>query len=355
MSSSIKSIDTALFRGLMRKLASSVTVITTCLDKHLHGMTATAVSSVSADPPTILIVVNKDNRSHPLIRESRSFVVNVLADTQRMISERFSGKLEYQFDGLDYRLGQQGSPILSGVAAHLECVTQSETQVGTHTIFIGRVVDGGVTSSDPLLYHDGAYKAVSPRVSAFPIAPMFLERWSPRSFTDEDICIETLMSCFEAARWAPSSLNAQPWRFIYALRNDAIFHEILQTLSSTNRSWAQGAAALIVFVSKETMSFEGREFPSPTHSFDAGAAWMSLALQANILGWHTHGMAGFEPEVLRSVLGVPDGFLINAVTAIGKLGDRTRLPEKLRDREVPSTRDQIALLVSHGRFRDNWT
>jgi flavin reductase (DIM6/NTAB) family NADH-FMN oxidoreductase RutF len=126
-----------LFRSVMRRLASSVTVITTSHGDHIHGMTATAVCSVCADPPTILIVVNRSARSHPMIDGSGTFVVNILADDQQVIAERFGGKLEDQFVGVDYRVGGSSVPILRGAAAHLECRVMSQNDVGTHTVFVG--------------------------------------------------------------------------------------------------------------------------------------------------------------------------------------------------------------------------
>ena len=278
----------------MRRIASSVAVITTAYDGHLHGMTATAVTSVSAEPPRLLIVVNRSTRSHPLITASRIFVVNILADSQRGLGEHFARSGDNQFEGIAYDLGPSGSPIVREAAAHLECTLVSETDMGTHTIFVGQVVGGGVSGSNPLLYHDGAYKAVTPRVSQHAIAPFFVERWSPRAFTDATIDDTELMRFFEAAHWAPSSMNAQPWRFVYVRRGDEGWTETLGCLSNTNQSWAFRASALVAFVSKETMEFNGKTVPSPTHSFDTGAAWMSFALQAYLAGWYAHGMAGFN-------------------------------------------------------------
>jgi flavin reductase (DIM6/NTAB) family NADH-FMN oxidoreductase RutF/nitroreductase len=343
-------IDADLFRSLMRRIASSVAVITTALDGHLHGMTATAVTSVSADPPRLLIVVNRSTRSHPLIAASRKFVVNILADSQRSLGEHFSRKGEDQFEGIAYDLGPNGSPVIRDAAAHLECILVSETDMGSHTIFVGQVVDGGVSGSNPLLYHDGAYKAVTPRVSQHDIAPFFVERWSPRAFTDATIEDAELMRFFEAARWAPSSMNAQPWRFVYVRRDQEGWSETLGCLSNTNQSWAFRASALVAFVSKDTMEFNGKLVPSPTHSFDTGAAWMSFALQAYLAGWYAHGMAGFNHARLREVLSVPDGYTINAIAAIGRIGDRSLLTDTLKAREVPADREPVERLVFRTRM-----
>lgn len=346
-----EAIDTDLFRALMRCIASSVAVITTGADGNLHGMTATAVTSVSASPASLLVVVNRSNRSHLLITASRSFAVNILSETQRSLGERFSSKADDQFDGVPHEIAWNGAPVLKNVAAHLECRLVAETDVGTHTIFVGEIVGGGLSGAYPLLYHDGAYKALTPRVSSHDIAPFFLERWSPRAFTEEAIGVEQLLPLFEAARWAPSSMNAQPWRFVYQLRGSGRWQETLDCLSGTNRSWAFRAAALVAFVSQEQADFGGGPVPSPTHSFDTGAAWMSFALQAHLSGWHTHGMSAFDHGRLRRVLGVPDGFAVDAMVAIGKIGDRDMLEEKLRGKEVPANRIPLEQLVFEGRMR----
>jgi flavin reductase (DIM6/NTAB) family NADH-FMN oxidoreductase RutF len=145
------------FRSIMRRLASSVTVITMSHGDHVHGMTATAVCSVSADPPTILIVVNRSTRSHPLIDSSGFFVVNILAESQRALAERFAGKSADQFAGVDYRLGDTIGPVLQDAAAHLECRVVGQSDVGSHTVFIGEVIGGGASGALPLLYHNGRY------------------------------------------------------------------------------------------------------------------------------------------------------------------------------------------------------
>jgi flavin reductase (DIM6/NTAB) family NADH-FMN oxidoreductase RutF/nitroreductase len=338
------------FKSLMRNIASSVAVITTSQGGKQHGMTATAICSVSAEPATILIVVNRSTRSHPIISATRTFTVNVLAENQHEISGRFSSKHEDPFVDIAFRAGSNGNPIIKDVAAYIECAIVSEIDVGTHTIFIGHVIGGDVSQALPLVYHEGEYKSLSPRSTDRPVSAMFLERWSPRAFAEDEIDDELLMSFFEAARWAPSSMNAQPWRFIYIKRGAKGWQGFLDALSNTNRSWATKAAALIAFVSKETLEFDGKEVASPTHSFDTGAAWMSFALQASLSGWHTHGMAGFNSDRLRQALQVPSSFAINAVAAIGKLGDGADLPEHLKAREMPSERNLLSDLVFNGTF-----
>ena len=159
-------IEPQQFRSVMRGLASGVTVITTSREGHIHGMTATAFSSVSVDPPTVLVVLNKSTRTHPLVRAARRFAVNLLAEHQVELSNRFSGKQEAPFDGVPHELSENGVPLLSGVLATLECETIQEMDVGTHTIFIGCVIGGARSDDGPLIYHDGSYKFVRGSQSA---------------------------------------------------------------------------------------------------------------------------------------------------------------------------------------------
>ncbi len=190
------------------------------------------------------------------------------------------------------------------------------------------------------------------RTAEHAIDPLFLERWSPRAFTTEAISEAQLLTLFEAARWAPSSFNAQPWRFIYARRDTEHWPRFLGLLSEYNQSWAKNAAALVILVSKTTMLPRGadKEVPSPTHSLDAGAAWENLALQATRSGWAAHGMAGFDMPRAAVELGVPSGYRVEAAIAIGKRGDKSVLPVALQAREQPSDRLPLAQIVSEGRF-----
>jgi nitroreductase len=190
------------------------------------------------------------------------------------------------------------------------------------------------------------------RTAAYPIDPLFLERWSPRAFTSEAISERELLSLLEAARWAPSSYNSQPWRFLYARRDTEPWPQFLRLLNEYNQSWAKSAAALLILVSKTTLLPRGadKEVPSYTHSLDAGAAWANLALQATRSGWAAHGMAGFDVPRTAVELGVPAGYRVEAAIAIGRPGDKSLLPEALRAREQPSDRLPLSQLVSEGRF-----
>ena len=190
------------------------------------------------------------------------------------------------------------------------------------------------------------------RQPEYPIHPLFTDRWSPRAFTGESIPESGLMSLLEAARWAPSAYNAQPWRFIYARHDTPSWQLLFNTLTEFNQGWAQRAAALVVIVSAKEAVFPGAKEPASNkwHSFDAGAAWVSLAFQAVLSGWSAHGMAGFDADRLRQAAGIPEGYAIEAMVAIGKQGDKSVLPEVLQARETPNGRLPLMELAAEGRF-----
>src|ERR1043165_6538135 len=181
-----------------------------------------------------------------------------------------------------------------------------------------------------------------------PVDELFLDRWSPRALSGEPLTEEELLTLVEAARWAPSSYNNQPWRILYARRGTEHWPLFLGLLVEGNRVWAEQAAALLLFVSKTTFDFNGQ--PYPTHSFDTGAAWENLALQATLKGLVAHGMQGFDYERARTELNIPEGFRVEAMAAVGRPGDPAALPEKLREKEAPSPRKKLAEIVCEGPF-----
>jgi nitroreductase len=193
---------------------------------------------------------------------------------------------------------------------------------------------------------------MSPRQPDHSVDPLFLDRWSPRAFDGSDLPDEDLLTIFEAARWAPSAFNSQPWRFLYAKRGDSNWERFLSLLIPWNQSWAHSASVLIYILS-DTLPFvdkSGQPAPSHTHSFDAGAAWACLALQATKLGYHAHGMSGVELDRARAELRVPERFRIEAAAVIGRIGDPATLDDKLRAREMPSGRKPLADFVHAGNF-----
>lgn len=185
------------------------------------------------------------------------------------------------------------------------------------------------------------------RVAEHPIEQMFLNRWSSRAMSGTPLAQQELMRLIEAARWAPSCANSQPWRFLYALAGTEHFQTFFDLLQEGNKSWCARAGALLVILSKKTFD-NGK--PSPTHSLDAGSAWMSLALQGSALGLVVHGMAGFDYARAASELGVPDDYRVEAMVAVGYPGDPEELLEKDRAREIPSGRRAASESIQEGRF-----
>lgn len=177
---------------------------------------------------------------------------------------------------------------------------------------------------------------------------LFVNRWSPRAMSGEEISNDDLMGLFEAARWAPSSYNNQPWRFIYAKRNTDHWPTLISLLVEGNKIWAQNAAVIVVVISRK--NFEFNEKPAITHQFDAGAAWENLALEATSRGLVTHGMQGFDYKQAREELGVPENFDVMAMIAIGKLGQKENLPLNLQEREYSSDRKPLEEIVMEGKF-----
>jgi nitroreductase len=192
-------------------------------------------------------------------------------------------------------------------------------------------------------------KGSEKRHADHPIDALFLDRWSPRAMSGDPIADDELMVLFEAARWAPSSFNNQPWRILYARRGSDHWPTFLGLLVDANKVWASKAAALLVFVSKTTFDHNGK--PARTHSFDAGAAWENLALQASLRGLVAHGMQGFDYERARTELGIPDEYRVEAMVAVGRRGPREALPEKLQAVESPNERRPLAKTVCEGPFR----
>src|SRR5918995_5674442 len=180
------------------------------------------------------------------------------------------------------------------------------------------------------------------------INSLFIDRWSPRSMTGEDIDDVDLMSLFEAARWAPSSYNNQPWRILYAARNSSHWQTFFDLLVESNQVWAKNAGALLLFLSKKTFTHNGK--PSITHSFDTGAAWENLALQGSLKGFLVHGMQGFDYDRARTTLNIPDDFQVEAMVAVGFPDSPEVLPEKLQAKEAPSDRRKLEETICEGPF-----
>ncbi|SCW66624.1 flavin reductase family protein [Ancylobacter rudongensis] len=154
------SVDEAAFRATMRRLAAGVTVVTSRHGARLNGMTATAVCSVSADPPLVLVVVNRSNASHELITQGRAFALNFLSADQSELASLFAKRGDKPFDTIPHRLGKTGCPLLEGCTALVECELETLHDVATHTVFIGRVIDNETSECAPLTYHDARFWAL---------------------------------------------------------------------------------------------------------------------------------------------------------------------------------------------------
>jgi len=159
-----------------------------------------------------------------------------------------------------------------------------------------------------------------------------LARWSPRAFSHRPVGAEDLKKIFEAARWAASSYNEQPWRFFLGHRGDATYKKIFDSLVEFNQGWAKSAPVLILSAASKSFAHNG----APNHFaiHDTGAANAYLVLQATKLGLHGHSMAGFDQEKARAAFGIPENYAIGAVTALGHLGDINTLPEGLLEQEM---------------------
>ena len=169
---------------------------------------------------------------------------------------------------------------------------------------------------------------VTTRRSDHAIEDFFTTRRSLYAMSGQSVTDEELMQLFEAARWAPSSFNAQPWRFIYAKRETKEWNVLFDLLVDFNKKWTAKAGALVLVVSRN--NFEHNEKPNVSHSFDTGAAWENIALQAHLQGLVAHGMGGLDYDRARTVLNIPADYTIEMMFAVGKQGSTEDLPEEMR-------------------------
>ena len=191
-------------------------------------------------------------------------------------------------------------------------------------------------------------QAESERKPSYPINPLILNRWSPRSMSGEALDDDEIMSLFEAARWAPSSYNNQPWRFIYAKRNSEHWNRFFNLLMEPNKLWAKNAAILVVVISRK--NFEFNEKPAVTHQFDAGSAWENLALEASSRDIVAHGMQGFDYKKAGVDLRIPPNFEVMAMIAIGKKGPKEILPAELQEKEKLTNRKPLKEIIMEGFY-----
>jgi nitroreductase len=182
------------------------------------------------------------------------------------------------------------------------------------------------------------------------IHDIIIDRKSIRAFNSEDIDDEKLLSLFEAARLAPSSMNEQPWRFIFAEKNDDLsFEKILNTLADTNKIWAKNASLLIIVLSKKNLDRNYK--PNKYYFYDAASAVSNLTFQANSLDLYVHQMGGFDSEKIQEIFQVPEQFEPVVIFAVGGKSDVNNLPEPYKEREnLPQKR----LALNELLFGDNF-
>ena len=174
------------------------------------------------------------------------------------------------------------------------------------------------------------------------VLPVVLERWSPRSYSDRDVSAADLRRIFEAARWAPSSANEQPWRYIVGLRNSPTHAKIAAALSPGNQNWAPNAPILILGAARSTFASSGE--PNPYAFFDLGAATLIITLEATSLGLATHQMAGFNHDAIRQSLEIPADYLLGSVMALGHQDEPSKLTSEkhLASETAPRTRKPLS-------------
>ncbi len=159
------------------------------------------------------------------------------------------------------------------------------------------------------------------------------DRWSPRSFSSREVSKEDLKTILDAAHWAASSYNEQPWRFLVARKSDAeAYAKLLSVLVPFNQNWAKTAPVLLIMAAKR--EFSHNRHPNRYALHDAGAALAHFFLQATALGLHAHGMAGLDIDKARKDLAIPLEYEVAAAAALGYLGSPDELPEDMRAGEL---------------------
>lgn len=189
----------------------------------------------------------------------------------------------------------------------------------------------------------------NPANNKFPIYPLIRKRWSPRAFSKKPVEKEKLQSLFEAARWAPSSMNEQPWRFIVGQKGDETWEKIYNSLVEFNKTWTIHTPVLVVNLGKKTFAYNGRE--NITYQYDTGQAVAFMAIEAVNLGLVTHQMGGFYAEKLIDSLAIPEDFKPISIAAIGYQGDPEKLSEDLYKSEFRKReRHNLNAQVFGGKF-----
>ena len=185
------------------------------------------------------------------------------------------------------------------------------------------------------------------RQPEYSIHPAILNRYSPRVFKDEKVTADELNIILEAAKWAPSSSNIQPWRFIVAPAGTKGFEKAFSCLHDFNQNWTKKASFLITIISALN---DDKGLPNIHHSFDTGAAWENMAIQASDMDLVAHAMGGFDREAIKEKLNIPDDFQVECVVAIGKRTPLEEVPEEFKKGETPKGRKNLSEIVIKEEF-----
>ncbi len=191
-------------------------------------------------------------------------------------------------------------------------------------------------------------EALKLRKNPFGIHPLIIGRWSQRSMSGEEISDSDFKAILDAARWAPSSYNNQPWRFLFAYKDSPSWPLLFDLLVDSNKEWVRNASVILLICSAKNFTHNNK--PAVTHSFDTGAACMCMALEAFHRGFVVHGMEGFDYEKARKVLKIPAEVAVEAMFAIGKPAPKEHLSEALYKRETPSNRNPSSAYAFEGMY-----
>ncbi|HVW67135.1 MAG TPA: nitroreductase family protein [Candidatus Peribacteraceae bacterium] len=193
-----------------------------------------------------------------------------------------------------------------------------------------------------------------PAETDLPLIDPIRVRWSPRAIGDRKVEQKKIDTLFEAARWAPSSSNLQPWHYLYATKDDGAYRERLESLLTEGNAWAKHAYILAIGFAKKTMQRSIGIVPNPYYMHDTGAASFAMALQAPSLGLIVHQMGGFNKDQANEVLGVPEEYAPTSMIAIGYPGELSQLNEKhLAQEKEPRTRRPQSAFVFHNIWPEN--
>lgn len=187
------------------------------------------------------------------------------------------------------------------------------------------------------------------RVADYAVLPPIIGRWSQRAMSGEPISSSELMSLFEAARWAPSSYNGQPWRYVYARRGNPAWTAMFDLLDPINKLWCANSAVLMVLAART--HFEHNNKPDRSFALNAGASWQNLALQGHALGLAVRGMQDFDYERAVAHFQIHPPYAVQMMIAVGRPGDAQNLPETLRIKDKPTLRKAVTAIAFEDEFK----